>query len=176
LEVEPISSARLDLVSMSPEFMHASIAGDRELASCLIGAELPPDWPGRTARTMRYRLAQLASDPTEQPWLLRAIVVRQPVREVVGHIGFHAPPDARNAVEVGYTVAAAYRRQGYALEAVQALLGWAKREHGIQQVIASISPTNAPSLALAHKLGFVQTGSQMDEEDGEELVFGLDLA
>jgi RimJ/RimL family protein N-acetyltransferase len=161
---------------MSPAFMHASLAGDRVLAATLIGAELPGEWPGRTGRTMRYRLDQLSRDPLSRPWLLRAIVLREPVPRVIGHIGFHGPPDASNTVEIGYTVSPDHRRQGYAVEAVQALFAWATREHDIHRFRASIAPDNAPSLALARKLGFVQTGSQWDDEDGEELVFELDLS
>lgn len=160
---------------MSAEFMRASLAGEFVLASLLISAELPVMWPGRTGRTMRYRLDQLSVDPLSQPWLLRAMVLREPVRRVIGHIGFHAPPD-NGSVEVGYTVDADYRRQGYAFEAVQALFAWANAEHHICRFRASIAPDNVPSLALARKLGFVQTGTQWDEEDGEELVFQLDLS
>jgi ribosomal-protein-alanine N-acetyltransferase len=171
--VERIASARLDLVSMTPEFMRASLANERSIAGLLIDAALPETWPGRTGRTMRYRLAQLEADPASLPWLLRAVVLRDPVRRVIGHIGFHAPPDARRAVEVGYTIEADYRRRGYAFEAVQALFGWAEREHEVHHFVASIAPSNIASLGLARKLGFVQTGSQWDEEDGEELVFEL---
>jgi RimJ/RimL family protein N-acetyltransferase len=173
LGVAPIVAARVDLVSMSPEFMHASIDGDLEQAAQLIGAALPEGWPGRTARAMRYRLAQLDVDPSVQPWLLRAVVLRLPTRSVLGHIGFHAEPDSRRAVEVGYTIEPAYRRQGYAEEAVRALFAWAHREHGIRHFVASVGPWNDASLGLVRKLGFRQTGSQMDEEDGEELVFEL---
>jgi RimJ/RimL family protein N-acetyltransferase len=172
-DVPPIVAERLDLVSMSPAFMHASLDGDLALAASLIGASVPSDWPGRTGRTMRWRLAQLDADPTELPWLLRAMVLRQPERDVIGHIGFHDPPNARGAVEVGYTVELGYRRQGFAFEAVQALFGWATSEHGIHRFVASVAPDNVASLALARKLGFIQTGSQMDEEDGLELVFEL---
>jgi len=94
---------------------------------------------------------------------------------VIGHIGFHAPPDARGALEVGYTVDAGYRRQGYAFEAVQALVAWATLEFGVRHFVASIAPDNVASLGLARKLGFVQTGKHWDEEDGEELVFELNL-
>ena len=156
---------------MSPEFMRASLAGDRALATSLIGASLPETWPGRTGRTMHYRLAQLDTDPASLPWLLRAVVLREPSRTVIGHIGFHAPPDACGAVEVGYTIAAEHRRQGYAFEAVQTLFTWAEREHAIYHFIASIAPDNDASLGLIRKLGFEQTGSRWDDEDGEELVF-----
>ena len=64
-----------------------------------------------------------------------------------------------------------YRRQGYAKEAVAALFDWAYRTHGIERFVASISPTNEPSLGLASQFGFVQVGEQMDDIDGLELVF-----
>lgn len=159
---------------MSADFMRASLAGNRPRASELIGAALPDGWPGRTGRTMAYRLVQLAADPTLQPWLLRAVVLRSPARCVIGHIGFHAPPDLRHALEVGYAIEPEYRQHGYAFEAVQALFEWARREHGVHHFVASISPSNEPSLALARKLGFRQTGTRWDEEDGEELVFELE--
>jgi RimJ/RimL family protein N-acetyltransferase len=36
-----------------------------------------------------------------------------------------------------------------------------------------VAPSNPPSLAVVRKVGFVQTGVQMDEIDGEELVFEI---
>ena len=95
-------------------------------------------------------------------------------RRVVGTIGFHGPPDDRGRLEVGYSVQAAYRRRGFTREAVRALFDWAAAEHGIRRFIASISPTNEASLALARSFGFVQTGEQMDEIDGLELVLETD--
>lgn len=173
-QVPSIAAARLDLVSMSPQFLRAALAGSADAAN-LLGAPLPDAWPDGTAARFQRRLEQLRADPAAQPWLLRAMVLREPVRRVVGYINFHAPPDARGAVEVGYNVLEGERRRGYAEESVRALFGWAQREHGVTLFIASIAPGNAPSLALARKLGFVQTGVQIDEEDGEELVFELSL-
>jgi RimJ/RimL family protein N-acetyltransferase len=156
---------------MSLEFMRASLAGDTPRASDLIGARLPSGWPTSAARTLRRRVRQLEADPSEQPWLLRAMVLRSPSCELVGRIGYHAPPDTRGALEIGYAVEPAHRRRGFATEATRALLDWARREHGVRHFVASVGPTNVASLALVRKLGFVQTGSQWDDEDGEELVF-----
>jgi RimJ/RimL family protein N-acetyltransferase len=117
-----------------------------------------------------YRLAQLAADPTEQPWLVRAMVLREP-RRVVGSIGFHAPPDDRGRVEVGYGVVAAERRRGYAREALHALLDWAWATGRARTCVASVSPDNAPSLALIGAFGFQRVGEQIDEIDGLEWVF-----
>ena len=103
------------------------------------------------------------------------MLTRSAPRTLVGRIGFHAPPDARGAVEIGYAVEPEYRGHGYATEAATDMLAWARREHGIRSFVASVSPTNAPSLAIVKKFGFVQTGVQWDDEDGEELVFELRL-
>jgi RimJ/RimL family protein N-acetyltransferase len=171
--VPTIVTVRLDLVSLGPEVLSASLAGDRKRAASLIEATLPPEWPGWADHVMRLRAEQLATDPSTQPWLLRAIVLREPGRPIVGHIGFHAPPDAEGRVEVGYAIRPEYRRRGYALEAVQALFAWAEREHGVQRFLASVSPSNQPSLRLIAKLGFHQIGTQWDDLDGEESVFEL---
>jgi RimJ/RimL family protein N-acetyltransferase len=133
---------------------------------------VPATWPEEVHHMMKLRLGQIRKDPTVQPWLARAMVLRRD-HAVVGHIGFHGPPDSRGMVEVGYTVEPAHRRQGYAEEAVRALFDWAEAEHGIRLFRASVGPWNGPSLALVKKLGFAETGVQWDEIDGKELVFEL---
>jgi RimJ/RimL family protein N-acetyltransferase len=175
MHVPAVHSRRLDLVSMSPAFLSASLSGGRVEAARLIGAALPPEWPKPAERQLHRRLKQLAHNPTEQPWLLRAMVLRDdPDRPLVGYINFHASPGPHGWVEVGYTVLPEFRRRGYAQEAVEALFDWASREHNVQRFRASVSPGNVPSLALVRKLGFREIGRQWDDEDGEELVFELD--
>jgi GNAT superfamily N-acetyltransferase len=77
-------------------------------------------------------------------------------------------------VEIGYTTFEPFRGRGLATEAVSALMGWARKERDVGRFILSISPDNAPSLVIARKLGFVQTGEQWDDDDGLELVFELE--
>lgn len=114
----------------------------------------------------------MSEGPASEPWLVRAIV-RKEDNKMVGHIGFHGPPDEDGIAEIGYTIEAEHRRRGYALEAIEALLDWARQTHGGTRFRASVGPWNEPSLALVRKLGFVQVGVQWDDRDGEELVFEL---
>ena len=166
-----IPSPRLRLVWMSPEFMQASLDGRQNDAQAEIGAALPEGWPDEhTSSVMRMRLQQIASRPESAPWLLRLMVDR--VGTAAGYINFHGPPREGKA-ELGYTVFEPYRRLGYASEAARAMMRWAHDEHGVETFVVSISPSNAPSLAMAAKLGFVQVGTQIDEVDGEEWVFEL---
>jgi RimJ/RimL family protein N-acetyltransferase len=168
-----IESERLYLVLLSPEFFAASLEGRLTDAESMINAGLPSWWPDEHARAvMDRRRRQIEATPSDAPWLLRAMVRRED-RIVVGYINFHGPPDAQGRAELGYTVFEEHRRQGYATEAVLAMMAWATTEHGVRRFLLSISPQNVPSLGLAAKLGFEQVGKQMDLEDGLEYVFEL---
>ena len=140
----------------------------------------PPEWaPAGLHRFLRMRLEKLRANPqAERPWAPRLIGLREDPSTIVGHAGFHGPPGTSavrspTAVEIGYTIFEPYRRRGYATEAVRALIEWAQRQPQVDRIIASISPTNEPSLAIARRFGFVEIGRHWDEEDGEELEFEL---
>jgi RimJ/RimL family protein N-acetyltransferase len=56
--------------------------------------------------------------------------------------------------EAGWILRADKVGQGLAREAMEAVLAWFDREHGPRRVVCMIAPGNAPSLALAGRLGF----------------------
>jgi [ribosomal protein S5]-alanine N-acetyltransferase len=173
-----ISAPRLDLVPMSPAFLDALLRGRRGEAAACLGAHVPEWWPDEHDEGfLRLRLKEMRDRPQTEQWLVRALVDRH-TREMIGHAGFHGPPGKNgigkaDALEVGYTVFPAFRRRGFATEAVSALIDWARSEHGVHDFIASIASGNEPSLGVVRKLGFVRTGKQWDEEHGHELVFQL---
>jgi RimJ/RimL family protein N-acetyltransferase len=150
--------------------MSALADGDREAASTAVGLELPGFFTSAECTWLwSLRLQQLAEDPTRARWVARAAVDRTTGR-VVGHAGFHGPPDPAGMVEMGYAVDPVHRRQGYARAMVRELLRWA-REERLATVRATISPSNVASLSTIAGLGFVLVGRQDDEVDGLELVF-----
>ena len=175
MTVPPIPTARFELVSMSMAFMRSLVARDLAGAEVEIGAIVPDDLPETLDNFLQFRIADLSVDPDAQPWLGRAIVRTEDdgTRRIIGSCGFHAPPGPDGRVEVGYRVEPPYRRQGVASEVVRALFDWAYAQ-GVDRFQASVSPGNAASLAVIGGLGFRQTGIQMDDIDGEELVFQLD--
>lgn len=172
-----IQSARLELVLLTADCVDAVLAGEPERAVAIAGFRLREEWPDEhDEHFLRLRLKQMREDPTTEPWFARAMVL-PPTREMIGHIGFHGPPNEPESqgdgswLELGYTVFPEHRRRGYAVEATEALMTYARAEHGIKRFVLSISPENAPSLAMAEKMGFVRCGEQMDEIDGLEWVF-----
>jgi [ribosomal protein S5]-alanine N-acetyltransferase len=82
--------------------------------------------------------------------------------------------DPPAALELACTVFAAYRRRGYAREAVAGLVDWARSVHGIRRFLASIAPGNEPSTRVVTSIGFFDAGQRWDDEDGLALVFELD--
>lgn len=157
---------------MSAAFMRALLANDVATAEREIGAAIPPDLPEQLQVFVAYRLAQLDADPSIRHWLARAMVLTDGDgrRQVIGTIGFHGAPDDQGRLEVGYRIEPEFRRRGYTREAVRGMFDWAATEHGIRRFIASVRPDNEASLGLVRGFGFVQTGSQIDEIDGLELV------
>jgi len=160
---------------MSLRFMELLVVRDLAAAGAEIGAIVPVGLPDELDNFLQFRIADLSVDPDAQPWLGRAIVLTDGdgTRRIVGSCGFHEPPGPEGRVEIGYSIDPAYRRQGVATEAVHALLDWAHAQ-GVDRFRASVSPDNVGSLAIVAAFGFRQVGVQLDDIDGQELVFALD--
>jgi len=168
-----LTTDRLDLHPLPLTVIDAVLEGDLARARTLVPYDVTDVTFATDGQVLRFRQVQLRADLTELPWLYRAAVLRG-TREVVARGGFHAPPDADGTVEIGYSVQPTWRRQGLATEIATGLIGWA-REQGATRCLASTSPDNVASQAVLARLGFVRTGEQMDEIDGLEWVFTLEL-
>ena len=175
VDAPPIRTARFELVSMSLPFMHALVARDLAAAEAELGATVPANFPDTLDNFLQFRIADLSVDPEAQPWLGRAIVLTEPdgTRRAIGSVGFHSPPEADGRVEIGYRVEPAWRRQGVATVVARAMFDWA-HARGVDRFRAAVAPTNEASLGVIGKFGFHQVGVQIDDIDGEELVFERD--
>lgn len=81
---------------------------------------------------------------------------------VIGNCGvFHSyrglGEDFDDKPEGGWILAADQVGKGIAREAMEAALAWFDKAHGPREVVCMIEPGNAPSIALAEKLGFDAT-------------------
>ncbi|MFF9481515.1 GNAT family N-acetyltransferase [Streptomyces sp. NPDC014733] len=158
-------------VELSGEAMSALLDGDLSAAGRTAGVTLTEYFVTDQARWLwRYRLGQMDADPGHARWMVRQAVVGDE-GTVVGHAGFHGPPDEAGTVEIGYSVAPGFRRRGYARAMLTELLRRAAAEPAVTTVRATISPDNVASLATISGFGFVEVGEEWDEEDGPELVF-----
>jgi RimJ/RimL family protein N-acetyltransferase len=160
---------QIRFVQLTPETLSALIAGDLSAASRAAGIALT-DYMVSESWLWRIRLRQIAEDPASAEWIARAAVV-EPDGVVVGHGGFHGPPDETGTVEVAYSVDPAHRRRGYAKAMLAALLERVDADPRVRAVRASIRPDNVGSLATIAGFGFRKVGEQWDPEDGLENVY-----
>ncbi len=158
----------VSLVLMTPACLTALLDHDLVAAGDEVGLVLPAFFLDE-GWLWRLRRDQMDGDPTAVGWLVHAVVDEQDV--VVGHAGFHGPPDGDGMVEVAYTVVPEQRGRGYAAAALRALLERAAGEELVRTARASIGPDNEPSLHIVRAAGFTEVGEQWDDEDGLELVF-----
>lgn len=90
----------------------------------------------------------------------RFMMALKPSGKVIGTVNVFAD-DRRvvKAVEIGYVVSPAYRRYGYAYEAVAEVIGHLFRDTQTQLISAGVISRNLPSLAMLRKLGFSKEGT-----------------
>jgi len=89
-------------------------------------------------------------------WVLHGVgmfvVEEKSSGKYVGRVGPWFPP-GWPGFEVGWGIATEFRGKGYALEAARASIDWVFATFEIDEIIHCIEPVNAPSQAVARRLG-----------------------
>src|SRR5439155_25096718 len=93
-----IRSERLELVSISPEFIDALLAERRREAESEATLKLPDGWPDAHDRGfLNFRLRQMRERPESQEGFVYAVVLPEGERPIIGHAGGHGPPGVNPA-------------------------------------------------------------------------------
>ncbi len=101
-------------------------------------------------------------------------VINKETDEWVGRIGPYNP-HGWPAPEIGWAVHPAHTRKGYGYEAAKACLPFVFDTLGWDKVAHVIVKGNAPSIALAEKLGSKLLETRYDEPSGRtRLIYGQD--
>ncbi len=156
-----LRTARLDLILLGAEDARALAAGKP-----IEGRPWAPGYPlGSTLLRAELTLAAAAKHrPLGEFGTYQ--LVRRADDTVIGDAGFVGPPDATGAVSVGCAITEGERRQGYATEALSALLDWAGDQSGLTCVLADTTRTNVAAQRLLERVGMHRVGA-----DGELLYF-----
>ena len=101
--------------------------------------------------------------PEEWIWYTDWTISLKKENIAIGGLGFKGAPDEKAEVEIGYGIEEPYRRQGYCLEAVNAVLEWAFSNEKVYFVMAETAPDNVASQELLKKVGFSETGTVGEE-------------
>lgn len=111
-------------------------------------------WPLPYTRSEAARLFQTADAAlpmVDDEWRQIGVALRE-TNELVGDCGVMRRDEGRQA-ELGVTIAARHWRQGYAREALSALIDDLFGTHGLHRVCTDVDPRNLPSMALMPRLG-----------------------
>lgn len=146
-----IPTDRLTLVLQTTEEVLAHI----EALSPADRAEVSPAW-----------LARVRTSTGEDPWTHAFSMVERASGTVVGSCAFKGPPDPDGAVEIAYGVDPEYQGRGFATEAAEALIDFARRSDGVRLVRAHTLPGNSASTRVLEKCGFECLGEVVEPEDG----------
>ena len=104
----------------------------------------------------------------------QSAVIDRATGAFLGRVGLHFWPDW-NEIELGYVLAASAQRRGLAAEASRAWIDWARAAPGIDSLTTVIDPRNAPSIALALRLGFALERADLTPTGVAVRVYRLQL-
>jgi len=91
------------------------------------------------------------------PWY-QFIVERRADGRVIGDLGAGFGLPGERQVEIGYRILPDHHRQGYAREAVAALLDYLASDHDMHRFVGVAASRNTASTAVLRSLGFRQEG------------------
>jgi GNAT superfamily N-acetyltransferase len=88
----------------------------------------------------------------------------------IGTIGFHGPPDARQQVTIGYGLVPHSWGNGYATEAVHALIEYCRAHPDVRSIAADTDHDNVASQRVLAKSGF-----RLVRRDRDLIYYELEL-
>lgn len=146
---ETIRAERVTLVPLD------AVAAAELVAGRGGGLQTARGWPhADTLDAVRAGLA--TGDADALPWLVLltddAMAPGEPL--VVGDLGWKGTPSPDGRVEIGYGIAAPYRRKGLATAAVAAFVDWLEARSDVRCVDAEVHADNVASRRLLERLGF----------------------
>ena len=147
-----LTTERLRLILETREIVLARV----ESLSPSERAEVSADW-----------LARATAASAADPWLHGFAVKDRTNGALLGGCAFKGHPDAEGVVEIAYGIDPAYQRRGYATEASQALIAFARNSGLVRVVRAHTRAGNVASERVLAKCDFQPIGEVIDPEDGQ---------
>jgi RimJ/RimL family protein N-acetyltransferase len=131
----------------------------------MLGVSIVDDWAA-FPESIPYSHKYLLAHPDAFPWWMY-LFIHPNDRALVGYGGFKGKVDANGMVEIGYSIAPAYRNRGLATEAAQGLIDFAFSHPQIKMVDAHTLAEANPSTGVLKKVGMKFIEELRDPEDGD---------
>jgi len=154
--MDPIRTPRLELIPATAGLVQAEIE-DRARFFERLGVTAADDWPSENLQGVLPLFLDALQDPENVGWLAWYWIDRTE-NAIVGGGGFKGQPSDDGTAEIGYETRPAYRRRGYASEAVAALTHWALSRPRVRCVFAETKSDNIGSIGVLKATAFVEAG------------------
>lgn len=116
-------------------------------------------WEGISAREAQAFIDEQKSvQPGRGGQGIQIAIELKETEQLVGDCYFVVDEHDERQAEIGYTIASAYQRQGFATEAVSALLTYAFETFQLHRITAILDCENIASVALLERLGMRREG------------------
>jgi RimJ/RimL family protein N-acetyltransferase len=167
-EFVPLETDRLTLRRSRPED-HETISAYRSDPA----VHRYQGWERTDAEGIRGQIEEMSRRLPGQPggWVQLSVVDRETGR-LIGDVGLSPVDDEPGVIEIGYTIAPVFQGQGYATEAVGALIAYAVSTLGADIVRAYASAKNLPSIRVAQKVG-MRLIERFERRHGDRVWYGV---
>lgn len=149
--MQHMQTENLELIPNTPEEIRTQL----EEMSARNREEISPEW-----------LARIENITEADPWWLGFAIAHRTTRERIGTCGFKGPPSDDGMVEIAYGVNPNQQGKGYATEAAQALVAFARSDKRVRSIRAHTLASNVASCRVLEKCGFRFVGEVTHPEDG----------
>lgn len=161
-----IETLRLRLVPLSHEqlilFKDNPTALAKNLGIRKIEPYDDPETAPHVEEAIQFWLESTQQYPTDFAWYTNWVIILKETSLAIGGIGFSGMPGEDGKTMVGYGLNTAYFGQGYASEALEALIRWGFVHSPLKAIIADTPVLNEGSQKVLVKNGFLET--RRDEE------------
>lgn len=107
-----------------------------------------------------FWITRVGENEENYAWFTNWEMVLKDKNVSIGGIGLTGLPDRKGEVTVGYGVDSTYHRQGFATEALQAMIQWIFKNAHAHRIVAETLKDNIASHKVLQKNGFVQTAEK----------------
>lgn len=122
------------------------------------------EWTGRTPEEVRAFVGLFVIQQQETPRTrFQLAITLKTTGRLVGNCGIRRETNDAREADIGYELDPAYWGQGYATEAMRAVVGWGFSEMHLHRVSAWCIADNAGSVRVLEKLGMQREGRLRDK-------------
>jgi RimJ/RimL family protein N-acetyltransferase len=160
--MDGIDTPRLRMVPLSLQDAAAMVHGQRPVQD-----RWAPDYPTDATLVAAGLVVTADAEGRDlRPWTAYQ-VIRRSDGVAVGGCGFAlGGPDVQGRVNISFSIVESACGEGYAIEALTAMIGWAKAQASVTRVLAETAATNTGGISVYERAGMRRAGS-----DGQLVFF-----